>query len=538
MQQTNKKTIIFARVSSREQEETGYSLPAQEKLMKEYAQKKNLRVIKIFSISESASGKKQRECFKQMINYVKKNNAKNIICEKVDRLTRNFKDAVLIDEWLEADLERNLHLVKDSLIMHKNSRSQEKLNWGIRIIFAKNYTDNLSEEVKKGHKEKLAQGWLPNKPPLGYIAVGEKGRKTHIQKEPMAGLIRRTFEFYSTADYSLKALNEKMYKLGLRNEKGNKMSKSTISRMLSRKFYYGAIEFSGQVCQGKHEPIITEELFNKVQRILGGKYTPKNRTHNFLFKSLIKCADCNGTITWDIKKGCHIYGNCNHYKPCNQTMRVKEQDIENQIIDKLDNLKIQNPRIADWIRKALKDSHQDEKQYRQASMEELTKRYNQLQTRLDKMYEDKLDEKITEAFYQRKQKEYTQEQKQILEQKQEHQNSDINYKELGLNFYELAQRGKEIYLKLKEKPEEKRKLLNLVFQDFKLDQGMLKYAYTKPFKILEKIAQNSKSSKVLEIAQLPNHTFELAEKTINKRKNSPFEAVCSTMRRGRDSNPH
>jgi DNA invertase Pin-like site-specific DNA recombinase len=142
------KAVIYARVSSREQEETGYSLPAQEKLLKDYAERKGFEVVKVFSISESASGRRQRQIFNEMLSFVKKNDIKIILCEKVDRLTRNLKDAVLIDEWLEKDAERQVHLVKDSLILHKNSRSQEKLNWGIRVILAKNYIENLSEEIE------------------------------------------------------------------------------------------------------------------------------------------------------------------------------------------------------------------------------------------------------------------------------------------------------------------------------------------------------------------------------------------------------
>src|SRR3990167_9683322 len=177
------KAVLLCRVSSKEQEETGYSLPAQEKLLTSYGNNKGFKTAKNFSITESASGKKQREIFDGMMAFVKKEGIKIIICEKVDRLTRNFKDAVDIDEWLEKDEERQVHLVKDSLILHKNSRSQEKLNWGIRILFAKNYIDNLSEEVKKGQKEKISQGWLPTKPPLGYKTIGEKGHKIHIVDE-------------------------------------------------------------------------------------------------------------------------------------------------------------------------------------------------------------------------------------------------------------------------------------------------------------------------------------------------------------------
>ena len=118
------KTVLLARVSSREQEETGYSLPAQEKLLKEYADRRDFKIAKTFSISESAGQSKQRAVFTEMMGYMRKHDIHMLICEKVDRLTRNFKDMVQIDEWLEEDAERQVHLVKDGLILHQNSRSQ------------------------------------------------------------------------------------------------------------------------------------------------------------------------------------------------------------------------------------------------------------------------------------------------------------------------------------------------------------------------------------------------------------------------------
>ena len=299
--------------------------------MSEYAYRKQLNIIKVFSISESASGKKQRESFVEMVKYVKKNNISNIICEKVDRLTRNFKDAVLIDEWLEVDDERKLHLVKDSLIMHKNSRSQEKLNWGIRIIFAKNYTDNLSEEVKKDQKEKLLQGWLPNQAPFGYKSVGEKGHKIHVIDKPIAKLIRKSFEIYAKGNISISSLVEKMYDYGLRTKNGKKAIKSIMTRMLNRPYYCGDIEYNGEIYPVKHEPIVTRTLYNQVQKKLNGKTTPKINKHFFLFKGIVKCTECNCTISWKTQKG-HVYGRCHHYKPCSQNTWSKEQELEYQIL--------------------------------------------------------------------------------------------------------------------------------------------------------------------------------------------------------------
>src|SRR3972149_8347365 len=120
------KAVLLCRVSSKEQEETGYALPAQEKLLNEYAVRQNYDLARVFSISESASGRKQREIFNGMMDYINREGVKIVIIEKVDRLTRNFKDAVMVDEWLEEDEQRQVHFVKDSLVLHRNSRLQVK----------------------------------------------------------------------------------------------------------------------------------------------------------------------------------------------------------------------------------------------------------------------------------------------------------------------------------------------------------------------------------------------------------------------------
>src|SRR3989344_9505735 len=87
------KSVIYARVSSKEQEDTGYSLAAQEKLLQDYAGSRNLEVSKAYRISESASGKQIRKTFIEMLDYANSKKINVILCEKIDRLTRNLKDA-------------------------------------------------------------------------------------------------------------------------------------------------------------------------------------------------------------------------------------------------------------------------------------------------------------------------------------------------------------------------------------------------------------------------------------------------------------
>jgi len=522
------KAVIYTRVSSRGQEETGYSLPAQEKLLKEYAQRNNFEIAKVFSISESASGKRQREIFNQMISYVKRNGLKIILCEKVDRLTRNLKDAVMIDEWLEKDDQRQVHLVKDSLVLHKNSRSQEKLNWGIRIILAKNYIENLSEEIKKGQMEKIVQGWLPGTPPLGYKLVGQEKHKIAVIDDKKAPLVKKMFELYATGDYSLEKLVEIMYKQGLRSRMGNRLVKSRMASLLSHPFYYGKLLWNGELYEGRHEHLISKELFDVVQRTLKGKATPKYNKHFYLFKGLISCAECQGLITWEEHKGI-VYGHCNHYRQCSQKTWVKEQNIENQVVKVFENLEIRNKRLMEWIHKALRDSHQDEIVYHKSALDELNKRYDLILQRLDRLYDDKLDGKITEVFYQRKAKQYSEEKEEISSAIQRHSNANIKYYELGINLYELSQRSKEIYLKASQ--EERRQLLNLVLNKLQLNNGKLNYIFSKPFELLSKAIKETNSSKEGNLIDSPAKIFELQKIRSNGVKNRDFLPVCPVWRR-------
>jgi site-specific DNA recombinase len=517
------KATIYTRVSSKEQAEEGYSLEAQAKLLKEYAKKNGLEVdSRIFSISESASGKKQRETFIEMLEYVNKNNLKIIICEKADRFTRNFKDMVMIDDWLEADEFRQIHLVKDSLILHKNSKSQEKLNWGIRILFAKNYIDNLSEEVQKGQKEKLSQGWLPTKPPLGYSTIGDKGRKTHIINDSKAKLILSMFELYSTRLFSLKTLVERMFDLGLRTGGGNKLVKSRMASLLSDPFYYGEILWNGKIYPGNQHPIISKELFDNVQNVLHGKTQIKHNKHLFTFKGFIRCQDCNGLVTWETKKG-HVYGHCNKYNNCPKRDWYKDSLLVEQLLPAFQKLKVSNPRLQEWIKKALKESYSTTQDVIKASIEEASNRLVVIQTRLDKLYDDKLDEKVTIETYDRKFKEYTTEKQSLLNTIGHGSKESDDHQQLGAMIFDVSQKAEDLFLRANTS--QKRKLINFALCNMKIKNGLISYEYTKPFQILfDSVAKTN---------QLAISTIELDEKPMDKKKSTAFEAVRSSWLCGR-----
>ena len=160
-----KLAVAYARVSSKKQEDEGYSIPAQIKLLNSYAEKNNIELVKIFTESETAK-RAGRKAFNEMLLFIKEKNINTILVEKTDRLYRNFKDYVTLDDY-----ELEVHLVKEGTILSKNSKSHDKFIHGIKVLMAKNYIDNLSEEVRKGLREKVNQGYYPQKAPVGYLNV-------------------------------------------------------------------------------------------------------------------------------------------------------------------------------------------------------------------------------------------------------------------------------------------------------------------------------------------------------------------------------
>lgn len=199
----HKQVVIYARVSSREQEREGFSIPAQLKLLKEYALKQGFQIVKEYSDAETAK-KAGRTNYNAMLAFLKDNpHIKTVLVEKTDRLYRNFKDYVTLEDY---DLE--VHLVKESTVISKNSKSHDKFIHGIKVLMAKNYIDNLSEEISKGLKEAVEEGYWPFKPPYGYLRGAKK--ELIIDKSTIL-FIRRAFELFSTGKFSLRQLCEHLF---------------------------------------------------------------------------------------------------------------------------------------------------------------------------------------------------------------------------------------------------------------------------------------------------------------------------------------
>lgn len=483
------KAVIYCRVSSREQEETGYSLDAQEKLLKEYAETKGLQVApKIFKVTESASGKQIRKTFNEMLQYAEEKDANVILCEKIDRLTRNLKDAATANDWVYEDAHREIHFVKENFVVSKNTRAHENLVWDMKVAIARFYTNNLSEEVKKGQKEKLAQGWLPTKPPLGYKTIGDKGHKIHVLHPEKAMLVKQAFELYSTGNYSLMALRDALFDHGLRTHSGAKLVKSRLANLLREPFYYGAMRWNDMLyARGAHEPLITKELFDKVQDVLTGKKAPHFKRRYFQFRKMLTCGECGGTITAEIKKNQYIYYHCNHFKKCSQKGVTVESQIENQLFGVFKFFESITEEEADELKRRIRANHAQEVEYKENAIKTLNTRYNALQKRLDTLYDDRLDGRISSEFWEKKRDETLAEQEGLQDQLSRLKNEETKYFEIGLHILDLARRAREIYDK--RSPEERRLLLSHLFSNLALKDGEVAKTFKKSTAAIAKRVQ-------------------------------------------------
>lgn len=484
--------VILARVSSKAQEDEGYSLDSQLKLLMSYCEQRDLKVIKVFKIAETASKDQSRKVYHELLAYIKREKIFHLAVEKTDRLTRNFRDAVAIDEWLEADARRRLHAVKENLLLHKEAKSDVKFMWNIHLSVAKKYTDNLREEAMKGWAEKLAQGWLPAQPPIGYVTVVENGKRIHVLDYDTAPLVKRIFELYLEPGQTLATIQQEMRVMGLTTKKGRPFSKSKVQKILMNPFYIGINRFNGKDYPGMQQPLITKELFDRVQNKMHRKTASRYRQHNPLMKSLIQCADCGGIVTWQLQKG-RYYGTCQRKSDaCKNRKLLREDRIEEDITKMLENLVCPSEEIIEWVADALKQRHAETVQkdhLLKASIQEQIARIRRMDANL---YDDKIAGEIPPELYKEKHA-ALQEELSALEFKLSSVDDSIGQLlEKKLVLMELTQKAADIYPK--RTTEQKRLIITKLFRNFSYKDGAVSVTYTN---FARAIAENVQKTRIL-----------------------------------------
>ncbi|MCL1971473.1 MAG: recombinase family protein [Endomicrobia bacterium] len=293
------QAILFLRVSSRGQEDN-YSLDAQERLGRAYADKNNLRIVKFWKVAESAWGKKERKNFNQMLEYAKNNpQIKHIIFDILDRMTRNDFDKIRMRE-LMVEHGKTFHFSRTNKTYNKNYSSDDEFMLDIEVAVAKKWSNDISRKVKMGHLESAEQGHYPHFPPVGYKR--DDSRKI-IKDEVFAPLVSKLYDLVIARHYSLTTITQMLYDLGLRNpHKGchnkKRMKLTSLKEIIENPFYYGNFIWKKNLYEGKHEPLISKVVWDKANAVLQGEDRPYNKDEvDYYFTGLLKCSECGSSIS-------------------------------------------------------------------------------------------------------------------------------------------------------------------------------------------------------------------------------------------------
>jgi site-specific DNA recombinase len=479
------KVLAYARVSSKEQETEGFSIAAQLKLLQSYAADKSLTVEKEFVDVETAKAS-GRASFTEMVNYIKKHPAiRTVLVEKTDRLYRNLKDWVLLDE-----LAIEIHLVKEGVILSQDSKSSEKFFHGIKVLMAKNYIDNLSEEARKGQQEKAEQGIWPTKAPLGYRNVlGPDGKRIIAPDPDVAPIITKIFEWYAPGHLALEEVAEKAFSIGLVYRRtGAPVPVSAIHTILHNRIYTGEFVWKGRTYKGRHTPLISIDLFERVQDTLNGRQKKKLRRvkNDFAFSTLVRCGHCGCALTGDIKKGRYIYYRCTGNRGKCPEPYVAEPVLARKFSELLRQLDIGEAAL-ELVSDGLKSSHVDQAKEHAEAIKRLQVEYDRIQSRIQAMYVDKLDGKVDPGMFEQLSADWRKQQDKCLRDIQRHQSADQHYLEEGISFLEMARNAPRLFDK--QDPMEKRRLLNFVCSNSTWANGELNATLREPFGFIAEMAK-------------------------------------------------
>jgi len=385
------KYFLYARKSTDSEERQIKSIDDQLAELKEFALIQKIEIAASFTEAKTAK-KPGRIVFNQMIERMEKGEAQGILAWHPDRLARNSIDGGKIIYLL--DTGKILDLKFPTFWF--DSTPQGKFMLNIAFGQSKYYVDNLSENIRRGIRQKLKNGLWPSFAPIGYA----NNRKTKgIDRNPaQAPIIRKAFEMYSTGEFTLKNIAGFFAKSNLKSYQDKTLSESRVQFMLQNPIYYGLIRFNNELYQGVHEPIISKKLFDLVQEVMSNRgKKQRQRKHEFIFSGLMRCGGCGCLITAETQKG-HNYYRCTKKKGNCPEKYLREEELVNQIKTKIQKVSL----LKGWAKKMLNELAKETNQANiqsQPLIQNLHHQKREIDKKLDDLLNLRLDGLIDNEQY-------------------------------------------------------------------------------------------------------------------------------------------
>ncbi len=293
------KYFLYARKSTEDEERQVMSIEAQVFESTEYAKSKGLFVAENFIESRSAK-KPGRTVFGNMIEKIHKSkDPVGLLSWHPDRLARNSVDGGQIIYLI--DIGKIISLKFPTFWFEPTPQGLFMLQ--IAFGQSKYYSDNLSQNVRRGIRQKLRRGEYPGCAPIGYI---NNLKTRNIEPDDIKSkIIKKAFEEFSQGRHTLESLRKRLSFWGVVSRNGTMLSKSSVKKILTNPVYTAVIARSGELYNGSFAPIVSKATFEAVQEVLDERSRPRKSkaSHNFPFTGLLKCGECGASITAQFAKG-------------------------------------------------------------------------------------------------------------------------------------------------------------------------------------------------------------------------------------------
>ncbi len=329
---------MYVRKSQARGDRQVLSIPAQIKEMTAYAEKLGIQIVAVFQ-EERTAKEPGRPVFNEMMDRIEKDEAEGIISWKLDRLSRNPIDDARLSWALEKEKIQRIQTIERSYRPEDNVLFM-RMEQGM----ANQYVKDLSKNVKRGMRNAAENGWLPiSLLPLGYIRNKDKESSIKIIPDPRKfSIVKELWKLYGTGAFSMLDIEKIAQNLGLTNQRGKPIHRSVFYRMFRTSFYAGYFHWKDQNRQksrieGKHKPMISEAEFQIVQDILENRKTKKKpKVHSFIYKEILSCGECGGSITAQRKRrttcsNCKSRFSSLHIDQC-PNCKTKVSEMKNPIV--------------------------------------------------------------------------------------------------------------------------------------------------------------------------------------------------------------
>lgn len=296
------KYCLYARKSTESEERQVLSIDSQIKEMLQLADREGLEVVEMKRESHSAKETGKRPVFNEIIEELRAGKYNGILTWAPDRISRNAGDLGKIVDLMDAGALTEIRTYGQSFRNNPN----EKFLLMILGSQAKLENDNRGVNVKRGLRTRCEMGLRPGVAPVGYNNEKHADKKCHAVVDPArAPIVKQMFEKVANEKWSGRRIHQWLkFELNFKSRGNKNMTLSSVYVVLQNHFYYGMFEYpvnSGNWYWGKHQPLITKELFDKVQEQLKRDRIVRSDIKEFAFTKLMVCGLCGSGISADEK---------------------------------------------------------------------------------------------------------------------------------------------------------------------------------------------------------------------------------------------